>query len=376
MIYADYNATTPCLPEVADLMRHFLCEDFANPSNRASLSGRRARAGVDTAREQVARAIGATPDEVIFTSGATEAANMAMIGVMQRLLRERPRILTSAVEHPAVCMPADACAQAGADWQEVAVDSQGRIDLNQLEQALRHPTALVCVMAANNETGVLQPLDQVVRLAHEAGALVFADYTQMLGKLPFNVHTDRVDFACFSAHKCYGPKGVGALYKRRGLSLPPLIRGGGQEEGLRSGTENVPGIAGFGLAADLAAREVHSRKAHLQRLTAQLEGLVTVQVPGVVVQSGEADRLPGTSLFSLPRLKGNWLGQLPDVIASSGSACASMQGKPSHVLTSMGVDETTAMRSVRISLGQPTLEADVRHIAKRLIEGAVTLGAV
>lgn len=375
MIYADYNATTPCLPEVADLMRRYLCEEFVNPSNRASLSGRRARGGIDTAREQLAKAIGATPDEIIFTSGATEAANMAILGVMQRLITSRPRILTSKVEHPAVCMPADACDQAGADWLEVQVDDQGRIDLKELEEALKTPTALVCVMAANNETGVLQPLEEVVKRSHAAGALVFADFTQLLGKMPFNVHTAQVDFACFSAHKCYGPKGVGALYKRRGLSLPPLIRGGGQEEGMRSGTENVPGIAGFGLAADKAGREVHSRKAHLQKMTRQLEGLVRTQIPGVVIHSAGAERMPGTSLFSLPGLTGNWLSQLPDVIASSGSACASMQGKPSHVLRAMGVDETTAMRSVRISLGTSTTEADVRHIAKRLIEGAEKLTA-
>jgi cysteine desulfurase len=373
MIYADYNATTPCLPEIAEVMTRYLCEDFVNPSNRASLSGRRARGAIDTAREQLAKAIGATPDELVFTSGSTEAANMIILGVMQRLMNERPRIISSAIEHPSVCMPAEYCGTAGADWVELPVDPQGVVDLEALKTLLEVPTALVCVMGANNETGVVQPMSDTVRLCHQAGALVFSDYTQMLGKLPFNVHTDQLDFACFSAHKCYGPKGVGAMYKRRGLSLPPLIRGGGQEDGMRSGTENVPGIVGFGMAADLAGREIHSRKAHLQRLSSILEGLLRSQIPGLVVQSGNAPRIPGTSMLSVNGLKGNWLAQLSDIAASSGSACASLQGKPSHVLLSMGVSAELAKNSIRISLGKPTTEADVRHIARRLIEGAAKL---
>ena len=374
MIYADYNATTPCNREIAERMLEIQCDEFANPSNRASLSGRRARGLIDTAREQLARAVGAHPDELFFTSGATEAANTIIYGVMQRLMAERPRILSSSIEHPAICMPAEYCAQSGADWLEIRVDNQGRLDLSHLRQALSEkPTALVCVMAANNETGVLQDIPEVVRIAHAAGALVFSDMTQVLGKLPFNVHTDGVDFACFSAHKCYGPKGVGAFYKRRGLALSPLLRGGGQEEGLRSGTENVAGIAGFGMAADLAAREVNQRKVRLQKLSNLLETQLRSRLPGLVIQSGEADRLPGTSMLSFPGLKGKWLAQLPGIIASSGSACASLQGKPSHVLREMGGDADTALRSIRISLGSPSTEAEVREIAAQMIAGAEKL---
>lgn len=373
MIYADYNATTPCLPDAARLMTRMLCEDFGNPSNRASLFGRTARGAIDLAREQMARAAGAFPDEVIFTSGATEACNMAIFGVMERLMRERPRILTSAIEHPAVCMPAEACASAGAEWIEIPVDGRGRLDLEALTEALASPTALVCVMAANNETGVRQNIAEVVKRAHAAGALVFCDMTQLLGKVPFSVHTEQVDFACFSAHKCYGPKGIGALYKRRGLALSPLLRGGGQENGLRSGTENVPAIAGFGLAADLAAREVNVRRAHLQKLSTQLESEVRRRIPGVVIQSAEAERIPGTSMFSCPGLRGKWLAQLSGIVASSGSACASLQEKPSHVLQAMGVDPETAARSIRISLGMPSTPADVRQIAQALAKGAEKL---
>lgn len=375
MIYADYNATTPCLPEVADLVHHHLLTEYGNPGNRASLLGRRALAAVDTARARVAGAMGAFPDEIIFTSGATEACNLAILGAMQRLLSRRPRILTSAIEHPAVCMPAAACAEAGAQWEELPVDAQGRLQPETLAAALDDRVALVCVMAANNETGVLQELRDLVRLTHDAGALFFCDMTQLLGKRPFSVHAEDVDLACVSGHKCYGPKGVGALYKRRGLALAPLLHGGGQEQGLRSGTENVPGIAGFGLAADRAAREVHTRAAHLQRLSRMLEAEVLRALPRATVQSAAANRIPGTSMFSHPGLRGKWLAQLSDVAATSGSACASLHDKPSHVLRAMGVPAETAACSVRISLGLPTTPADVRHIARRLIEGARRLGA-
>jgi len=370
MIYADYNATTPCLPDIADRMRDLLCTEYANPGNRASPSGRRARAAIDTARRQLAGAVHAHPDELIFTSGATEACNTVMLGVMQRLLRDRPGLLASATEHPAVLMPGRYCGEAGAEWTELPVDSRGRLDLDALDRALAQPVALVCVMAANNETGVLQDLDAIVRLAHAAGALVFSDMTQALGKIPVDLHTLGVDFACFSAHKCYGPKGVGALYKRRGLSLPPLLRGGGQEEGLRSGTENVPAIAGFGMAAERAADEQPDRAAHLAHLSRLLESKVENQLPGVVLQGAKAPRMPGTSMFSHPGLRGKWLPQLADIEAGSGSACASMHGRPSHVLQAMGTDPDTAARSVRVSLGLPTTEADVHHIADRLVAGA------
>jgi cysteine desulfurase len=225
-------------------------------------------------------------------------------------------------------------------------------------------------MGANNETGVVQPLDDVIRLAHVHGALVFADLTQIPGKHLLDVHAARIDFACFSAHKVYGPKGTGALYKRRGLALSPLIRGGGQEAGLRSGTENVPGIVGFGLAMEQAARDMKKRCEHLSRLTQRLETAVQHALPEVVIHGSDTERIPGTSMFSLPGLRGNWLAQLPDVMAGSGSACASEQGKPSPVLLAMGVDEDTAGNSVRISLGVPSTEEEVRHIATRLVEGA------
>ncbi|WFB36777.1 cysteine desulfurase family protein [Kiritimatiellota bacterium B12222] len=374
MIYADYNATTPCDRQIAERMLEVHCDSFANPSNRTSLAGRNARGLIDTARQQLATAVGAHPDEFIFTSGATEASNTIIYGVMQRLMATRPRILLSSIEHPAVQMPVDYCVQSGAEGLSIKGDRQGRLDLAQLQQALSEkPTALVCVMAANNETGVLQDIPEVVRISHAAGALVFSDMTQLLGKAPIDLHHSGVDFACFSAHKCYGPKGVGAFYKRRGLALSPLLRGGGQEAGLRSGTENVAGIMGFGMAADLASREGQQRQSHLRGLTELLENQLRSQLPGVIIHSSEAERMPGTSMCSLPGLRGKWLSQLPGIIASSGSACASLQGKASHVLLEMGVDEKTALHSVRISLGKSTTEAEVHKIAAQMCAGAQKL---
>ena len=370
MIYADYNSTTPCLPEVADLMQRVLLGDFGNPSQLASSFGRRARAHLDTARARVAESLGAFEDEITFTSGATEACNTAILGVMERLVRSRPKLLTSAIEHSAVRMTAEYCQSAGADWQEIPVDAQGRVNMSLFRNMVDEKTGLVCIMAVNNETGVIQDIPTLARICHEKGALLFCDMTQALGKMQVDAHTWQVDLAAVSAHKCYGPKGVGALYKRRGLAISPLLRGGGQEAGLRSGTENVPGIAGFGLAAELAHRNLTKRRKHLRELSDLLETLVTEGSPQVIVQSKDAERVPGTSMFSHPTLPGNWLPQLSDVVATAGSACASASDTPSHVLTEMGWPAGVASRSVRISLGVDSNESEVRHIAHRLVEGA------
>lgn len=370
MIYADYNATTPCLPEVAELVRHLLVDDFGNPSQRSSLTGRKARAHLDTAREQVATALQAREDEIMFTSGATEACNTAILGVMQRLLTKRPRILVAATEHSAVLEPVAYCGQAGAEVITLSVDTHGVLSLDALKANINDQTALVCVMAVNNETGVTQDLPAIRAVCEHHGALFFCDMTQALGKLPIDLSSGLVDFAAFSAHKIYGPKGSGALFKRRGLSLPPLLRGGGQEEGLRSGTENMPGIAGFGLAAAIASKQLGHRRHHVQGLSEQLESSLRKGLPGLIIHGESAPRAPGTSMVSLSGLSSAWLPQLGDIVASSGSACASQQGKASHVLQAMGLDETTASRSLRISLGVPSTAEEVEIIAQRMIEGA------
>lgn len=359
MIYADYNSTTPCPPEVAEAVRAALVDTFGNPSTRHTTYGRNARAIVDRARSLLASTVGAEEDELIFTSGATEACNLAIYGVATRLLRERPRFLAAATEHEAVLEPLRHIASVGGELVELEVDSEGRVKPFEVDEE----TALVCLMLANNETGVLQDVPAIAERVHAAGALLLCDTTQVLGKTPLNLKELGADFAVFSAHKAYGPKGVGALWKRRGLGISPQIRGGGQEAEMRSGTENVPALAGWATALELG---LHDLTAKTERLESQLrEALPALQINGA-----GADRLGGTSSLTLPGLPKGWLAQLRDVAASAGSSCASSDGKPSHVLAAMGVPEKDAANSIRVSLGRPTTNEDVDHIATRLIDGA------
>ena len=371
MIYADYNSTTPIHPEVLERMCSILERDFGNPSTRHTPLGRAARGHIDQARQQFAAALRTHEDEVTFTSGATEACNLALLGVMERRLRERPKLLVAATEHPAILEPARACVQAGAQLTELRVDVHGRIDSEAFAEAMDEKVALFCLMLVNNETGVIQSrYAEMAQAAHEAGALVLCDATQALGKMDINLSALDVDFATFSAHKIYGPKGTGALWKRRGLSISPRIRGGGQEAGIRSGTENVAGIAGFGLAVERAHGVLEAHQSFLTDHTRQLEAELAHEIDGLVIQGAAAERIPGTSMLTVPGLPKGWLSQLRNIAASSGSSCASGSGKTSHVLQAMGVKKSDAANSIRISLGQPTTKAEVKEIATRLIEGA------
>jgi cysteine desulfurase len=372
MIYADYNATTPCLPEVVEAMRAALAEP-GNPSSRHHAPGRRAAAALDQARGSVAALIGAEPEQIVFTSGATEACNLAILGVAERLLAQRRRFVFSATEHPAVLEPHRRLRAAKAEVVKVGVDHQGRLDLGALEFAIDESTALVSVMLVNNETGVIHDVADASDAAHAVGALLLCDATQAAGRLPIDVTTLKADFVALSAHKLYGPQGVGALWIRRGLSLEPQILGGGQERGIRSGTHNLPGIVGFGVAAELARRDLAARRAHLGTLTSRLEAALKSALPGLVIQGAATLRAAGTSFVTLPGLPRGWLAQLAEVAASSGSSCASGTGEPSHVLQEMGMSDADAANSVRISLGVPTTAADVDAIAAALIAGAKRL---
>lgn len=372
MIYADYNSTTPCMAEVIELMAEVQASAFGNPSSRHTIQGRAARAHIDTARSQLAAAIGARDDEITFTSGATEACNMAIYGVAQRLLARKPGLLVAATEHEAVLEPVRDCGRAGGTVIELPVDANGQVNLPAYEDALKQqPCSLVCIMLANNETGVLHDIACLAERAHEAGALFLCDTTQALGKIPIQMDALGADFAVFSAHKCYGPKGVGALWKRRGLSIDPLLRGGGQEAGRRSGTENVAGIAGFGLAVQSSCANKHNMATLSQHLEKQLQAAL----PELRIHGKASPRIPGTSNIGLPGLRKGWLAQLSDVAASAGSSCASADGKQSHVLAAMGLNEKDAANAIRISLGHPTTMKNVDDIVQRLIAGANRLGA-
>ncbi len=368
VIYADYNATTPCLPEAAAAVARALTADYANPAARHHAPGRAAQALVDEARAAVAALLAVRPDEVVFTSGATEACNLALFGVAARLLATRPRFCALAVEHPAVLGPLDHLAALGADVRLIPVQPNGQVDLAAATAAIDDRTALVCAMLVNNETGVIHDLPAIAAIAHARGALVLCDATQAPARMAVDLPALGADLAAVSAHKLYGPKGVGALWLRRGLALEPQLHGGGQERGLRPGTLNVPGIAGFGVAARLARERLPQRIAHLAALSGRLEATLHAALPGLVIHG--VDRAPGVAMLTLPGLRHGWLAQLPEVAASAGSACASGTGEPSPVLTALGVGRDDARNSIRLGLGEPTTVDEVDRLADLLIRGA------
>jgi cysteine desulfurase len=376
VIYADYNSTTPCLPEVVQAVAEQLARP-GNPAHRLHPSARQAQDALEHARDQLAQFLGADAERIVFTSGATESCNLAIFGVASRLLGTRPRFVYGATEHPAVVEPHRRLRVAGAEVMEIPVDAQGRLDLEALRALVTPRCALVSVMAANNETGVISDIPAISAICHAQGALMLCDATAAVGRIPLRCEPGGrdgtvpcgADFLACSGHKLYAPAGVGALWIRRGLSIEPLIAGGGQERGLRGGTPNLPGIVGFGVAAHAAAAQRSARSEHLLALTRQLEDAVTRALPEVVVQGQGAPRAPGTSFFTCPDLPRGWLAQLRAVAASGGSSCSSGTGKASTVLLAMGVTAADAANSIRISWGVPSTTAEVDAVAADLIAG-------
>jgi cysteine desulfurase len=372
VIYLDYNASTPCDPRVVEAMRPCFGEVFANPASRSHRPGQRAFAFLEEARATVAAVLGArSATEIVFTSGATEGNNLAIAGAA-RALRVRGRhLVTQATEHAAVLEPMRALEPDGWKQTVLGVDGEGRIRLDELEAALRPDTALVSLMLANNETGTIQPVAEAAALVRESGALLHCDAAQGPGKIPVDVGALGVDLLTVSAHKVYGPKGAGALYRRRlrpPLRLPALLYGGGQESGLRSGTPNLPGAVGLASALELADAELTADAARMARLRDQLEGRILSALDGCVVNGSTAHRLPGTTNISFSGIEGNaLLASLPDLAVSSGSACTSAAPEPSAVLRAMGVSRNLAAASVRFSLGRPTTAAEVELAADRVI---------
>ena len=364
MIYADHNATTPPLPAVIEAMTRTMRESWGNPGSTQHPYGRRALAVLDAARAEVAALIGARPEEILFTSGATEACNLAVLGLGERLLATRPRLVTCATEHPAIREPLRRLGEAGAEVVALSVDDQGRLALGRLDAALDVRCGLLALMLANNETGVLHDLAAAAALARARGVLVVCDATQAVGKLPVDVAALGVDALAFTGHKLYGPQGCGALWLRRGLGLNPLLYGGGQERGLRPGTHNLPGIAGFAAACTAARLELAARHAHLAALTARLEARLRAELPGLVIQGAASPRMPGTSMLTLPGRAPGWLTSLTGIAASGGSSCSG--GGPSPILLAMGCARADAGNSIRISLGRGTTVAEVEAIATAL----------
>jgi cysteine desulfurase len=363
-IYLDHNATTPLDPRVLEAMVSVLREGFGNASS-LHWFGQRARAAVDEARGEVAALVGGAPAEVVFTGSGTEADNLALRGVAAAAREPRRKILYSAVEHHAVVHTARALAEEGVPVEAVRVTAGGMLDLDDLRAKLDERTALVAVMHANNETGLVQPVAEVVHLAHERGAMVHSDAVQAAGKLPLDVRALGVDLLALSAHKIYGPQGVGALYVRRGTRMKALLRGGAQERNRRAGTENVAGIVGLGRAAALAARDLAAEASRLAPLRDRLESRL-LAVPGAR-RNGDGPRVPNTANVSFERTEAESLLlalDLQGLAVSTGAACAAGAMEPSHVLRAMGLPPERVQGSVRFSLGRSTTEEQVDRAAE------------
>ena len=360
MIYLDNNATTPVAADVREAMLPYLGEHFGNPSSVHHL-GQRAAFAVNQAREQVAAMLGARPREVLFTSGGTESIHLAVRGTLT-FDRNKRHLITTAVEHEAVLQCAAQLERDGFEITRVGVDRLGHVDLDQLKDSIRPETALIAAMYANNETGVIFPVVRIGEIAAEHKVPFFVDGTQAPGKIPIDVAELPVQMMSLSAHKMHGPKGVGALYVRRGTHLRPVQAGGHQERGLRAGTENVPGIVGLGVAAELAAAHAPNFADRVGRFRDKLETVLCERVPIAQVNGDRGCRLANTTNIGFERLEAEAVMLLLSenlIYASAGSACESGSLEPSHVLTAMGVEQTIAHGSVRFSLSRLTTEAEI-----------------
>lgn len=370
VIYLDHLASTPCDPRVVEAMLPYFGERFGNPSSAHHLLGRGAAHAVDAAREQVATLVDCVPEGVIFTSGATESNNLALFGVARGLGQHRWKIVTTAIEHKSVLLAAQRLAEDGLEVVVLPVDGKGRVSYDTAQAAIDHRTLLVSVQAANNETGTMQPVADIAALAHAAGALVHCDATQMVGKLPFSMVDLAIDLVSMSAHKLYGPKGIGALcIAHIGVArrLMPILHGGGQEHGLRSGTQNVPGIVGLGAACEIAAREMGEEAERIRWLRDELEHRVLASYPAAFVNGDRANRLPGASNVTLPGIDADeLLANIPEVALSTTSACASGTQEPSHVLLAMGLSRELAYQSIRLSPGRFTTQRDIELAAESI----------
>lgn len=367
-VYLDYNATTPVAPEVLDAMLPWLRDQFGNPSS-AHPYGRRAAQAVATARRQVADLIGAQPQEIVFTGCATEANNLALLGVAQALQTSRQHLVISAIEHPAVMAPAMVLREQGWDVTIVPVDGCGRVSLEALEQSLRVQTALVSVMHANNEVGTVQPIREIACFTRERGILLHTDAAQSAGKLPLNVDELGVDLLTLAGHKFYAPKGVGALYVRSGTPIRSVLHGAEQEHGLRPGTENVASIVALGAAAVAAKRSLPAASEHLRAMRDLLHQRLAAAIPDLHLNGDTEHRLPNTLHVSFPGVSGRaLLGEAADLVAASvGSACHSEHDAVSGVLAAMGADAARAAGAVRLSVGRGTTLEEVERAAEALV---------
>jgi len=372
-IYLDNNATTPCDPRVVEKMLPYFSEIYGNPANGYHIQGRTAAKAVDKARGQIAQLIGAQPYEIIFTGGATESNNLAIFGISRFSKNSfRNRLVTSKIEHKAVLYPCKVLKEDNKDVVFISVSSAGEINLQEMLGSITEKTFLVSVHLANNEIGTIQPIHEIAEHAHSVGALVHTDAAQAVGKISVHVDELGVDLLSMSAHKLYGPKGIGALYIRGGIkAIPfvPMFYGGGQELGLRPGTSNVPSIVGFGEAAQLCAHNLDVEINRIQRLRDEFEESLISQIPGLVINGKNTNRLPNTSSLTFPDVDADaLLLNLSDVMLGTGSACNSGTLEPSHVLQAIGVSREAAQKTIRASFGRFNSEEQVQIAINSIVQ--------
>jgi len=368
----DNHATTPVDPRVVDEMLPYFTQKFGNAASHNHSFGWAAEEAVQAARERIAKLIGATAKEIVFTSGATESDNLAIKGVAEAYRERGNHIITAVTEHKAVL---DSCKRLEAEGYRVTclpVTTDGLIDLDDLKRALNDKTILVTIMAANNEIGVLQPIDEIGNLCRERGVLFHTDATQAVGRIPVDVEEQNVDLMSISAHKMYGPKGIGALYVRARnpkVQITAMIDGGGHERGMRSGTLNVPGIVGLGKACAIASHELAEESAHLLNLRERLRERITSRLDGVAINGSMEHRLPGNLNMSFSSIDGEaLLLGISDIAVSSGSACRSAAIEPSHVLKALGISDELAHSSIRFGIGRFNSEAEIDYVADRVVD--------
>ncbi|AVR46832.1 IscS subfamily cysteine desulfurase [Christiangramia fulva] len=372
-IYLDYNATTPVDSRVLDEILPYFTEKFGNASSD-HVFGWDAEEAVETSRERIANLLQCKPTELTFTSGATEAANLALFGFCEKNRSKGRHIITCKTEHKAVLDTVKALQKRGFQVSFLNVDSEGNIDLNELENSITSETILVCLMLANNETGLIHPLRKIEKIVHSKGSKLMSDITQAVGKIQVDIGQLNLDLAVFSSHKIYGPKGVGALYinKKNKVEIEPQVFGGGQEKALRPGTLNVPGIVGFGKASEIAFSELEEQSTRSEELRIKLEELLG-SIEGAQINSKNSQRLPNTVNVTFENIDGTQLlRRLNSLAVSRGSACTSNTVQPSHVLKAMGLSDEQALASLRISLGRNTNFADIKFAADE-IKAQVTM---
>ncbi len=372
-IYLDHHATTPTDPRVVEAMLPYFTEDFGNPSSATHVYGWRAEAAVEQARERLAAAIGARDaSEIVFTSGTTESDNLALKGVARAGRRRRDHLVTTRIEHPAVLDACRALETEGFRVTRLDVDEQGRVDPDEVAAALTERTALVSVMAANSEIGVLQPLAEIGEICRERGVPLHTDAAQAVGKIPLDVDREGLDLLSMCGHKLYGPKGIGALYvrsRRPRLRIEPLLHGGGHERGLRSGTLPVPLCVGFARAVELCLEELESESVRLRSLRDRLWERLRDGLEGVTRNGHPERRLPGNLNVSFDGVEADsLLLALRDVALSTGSACSSGRAEPSHVLAALGLDKERARGALRFGIGRSNTPEEIERVADRLIE--------